>query len=60
MDLPEQQDERTIMRIGNSSGVTLSKGMLESLDLDQGDQVKVVKFEGDDHAMIVPADADAE
>lgn len=55
MELPEHQDERTIMSIGNSQGVTLSKPMLEALGLEKGDSVKVVKLEGEDHAKVVPA-----
>lgn len=56
MDLPEVQDERTIMQIGNSSGVTLSAEMLDALEIERGSHVKVVKFEGDEHARIVPVD----
>lgn len=54
LDLPEVQDERKVIQIGSSTGVTLSAEALESVGIEQGDSVRVVKLEGDDHLKVVP------
>ncbi|HEY1720104.1 MAG TPA: AbrB/MazE/SpoVT family DNA-binding domain-containing protein [Magnetospirillaceae bacterium] len=47
-----------ITKIGNSSGVVLPKDVLSDLNLEQGDQIFIVKSE--DGYKIVPYDPDFE
>lgn len=53
-ELPEVHDGRKVIRIGSSTGVTLSADALEALGLEKGDSVKVVKYPDDEYARIYP------
>jgi putative addiction module antidote len=50
--------ETTIRRIGNSSGLTIPKGLLDRQHLEEGDQVHLV--ETDEGLLITPYDPDFE
>ena len=50
--------ETTIRRIGNSSGLTIPKGLLDRQHLEEGDQVHLV--ETDEGLLITPYNPDFE
>jgi putative addiction module antidote len=51
-------EETTIRRIGNSSGLTIPKDLLDRKHLEEGDRVHLV--ETDDGLLITPYDPDFE
>lgn len=51
-------EETTIRRIGNSSGLTIPKDLLDRQHLEEGDQVHLV--ETDEGLLITPYDPDFE
>lgn len=51
-------DERQIMTVGNSLGITLPPTILDALDLDKGDAVEVTRKDGNAVFQVRAADQD--